>query len=995
MLTRFAIYLLFFFSGISGLAYQIVWMRKLGLVFGSSIFATTVVLICFMSGLALGSYLFGSKLGREKRPLALYALIEALIALTTVVSMFALLPALDWSYSALLEISPNEANADGVVTPNGLVHALRFILVAVLLIVPTTLMGGTLPVITKFFVQKKSQFGIKIALLYGLNTAGAMTGCLLTGLYLIRVLGESMTIGLAAGINLIVAISAYLLDKKISTKPKAQEAEKPKQLSARMRYVLIVFGFAGMTSLAYEVIWFRALYNLIGFHVYTVTVILAAFLFGLTLGSLAIAKFVDSIRSQYIYFSLAQIVIAVLAIFSIPLINTVPDLVYSLVQKQISVESMGDFFVINNFTQFLISFAIFAVPTFVMGTLFPVVNKIYQQEVENAGENVGDVYAVNTLGTIIGSGLAGFVLLPWLKMPGSVVALASLNVILGAIMSYLEPKKKTQRKGLILSGACAVCFFALVGGLGLHNKVPAYLVNDNEPFRLVYYSETNAASLTVKEYERRRNLWGYPDRKLCINNACTAHTTFRDVSVHKVLAHTPTLLHPNPKDALVIGFGLGSTAHSIMQHSKVNVDCVEILKEETETAEFFRRENNDVIGRDERFRLIIEDGRNYLASTKKQYDIVSVNAIAPRFSPTLYTKEFFEMSRERMRDKGVMAIWLPTYSVSKDAYRSIFRSFADVFPSLFLFYVNHSHYLLIGSAKPIDFDLDAIREGLKEPSVAQSLKEVGLDDPLDLLSTIFMTPRGFESWLKDAEANTDQNPIAEFDLEEQPGMPFNPDLMNDSIKHFSSVTRYMSGNTVDFTVLQQKSNQLRRWMSAELDFFLNVDNPSRGMNRMIQALRTGPRNHFLLALLASFGQTEIDRPYFRNFDEKYRDVLLHVLGKNPHFVHAHYYLASILTKLNQVETAYKHRNIIFQARSDDWMYAFSLGLDLLNLNQVEEARKLYTELTGFSVGGEWGHFGLGLMALDDKNQTEARKQFEKALELNPAFVEAKARLASM
>ena len=148
-----------------------------------------------------------------------------------------------------------------------------------------------------------------------------------------------------------------------------------------------------------------------------------------------------------------------------------------------------------------------------------------------------------------------------------------------------------------------------------------------------------------------------------------------------------------------------------------------------------------------------------------------------------------------------------------------------------------------------------------------------------------MTPHGFESWLKEAEPNTDQNPIAEFDLEEQPGMPFNPDLMNDSIKHFSNVTRYMSGNTVDFSVLQQKSNQLRSWMSGQFDFYANVQNPSRGMNQMMQALRTGPQNHFLFALLASFGQTEIDRPYFRRFDEKYRDVLLQVLGKNPQFVY--------------------------------------------------------------------------------------------------------------
>ena len=222
--------------------------------------------------------------------------------------------------------------------------------------------------------------------------------------------------------------------------------------------------------------------------------------------------------------------------------------------------------------------------------------------------------------------------------------------------------------------------------------------------------------LTVKEYDRRRNLWGYPDRKLCINNACTAHTTFRDVSVHKVLAHTPTLVHPSPKDALIIGFGLGSTAHSMMQHSKVNVDCVEILQEETETAEYFRRENNDVIGSDERFRMIIEDGRNYLASTKKMYDIVSVNAIAPRFSPALYTKEFFELSRDRMRERGVMAIWLPTYSVSKDAYRSFFVADVSIVVSILR---EPQPLSLDWLSKPIDFDLDSIRKRLKEPAVAK------------------------------------------------------------------------------------------------------------------------------------------------------------------------------------------------------------------------------------------------------------------------------------
>jgi spermidine synthase len=994
--ARFFVYGLFFASGGSGLIYQIVWMRRLALVFGSSIFATTLVLTCFMGGLALGSFYFGRSAETHPQPLKLYAKLEFGIAASTGLLMFLILPLMDASYVALTHVFAPTQNPQGVFLAHPVTNIARFLLAAVLLLVPTTLMGGTLPVMSRHFVGKAEEFGVKIAMLYALNTLGAMAACVVTGFYLIRIFGENITVLIAISINLFVGLAAHLYARRQAPLPIEKPAETPpSKPSFRVRAALCAFGLAGFTSLAYEVIWFRALYNSIGFHVYTVTVILAAFLFGLTLGSLLIARFVDRIKHLYLSFGLIEIAIAALAIASLPLLDHTPTWSQSFFQQLADMNLFGDAFTLNNLAHFSIAFSIFAIPTVLMGAVFPIVNKIYQTEQTSVSRNVGNVYSANTLGTIMGSACAGFLFLPYFGVAGSLFLIASVNLCLGVILSFLEPSDPFSRRCRVFALFSAAATVIATLTFQLHQGVPHYLQQDNEAFTMPFYKETLSATLAVKEYTHSRNIWGYPVRKLCINNACTAHSTQRDVSVHKVLAHTPALLHPKPQRALIIGFGLGSTAYSMLQHDDLKVDCVEILKEETETAPFFARENRSILSAQANFQLFIEDGRNYLLSTTKTYDIVSVNAIAPRFSPALYTRDFFELSQSKMNSNGIMAIWLPTYSVSKAAYRSIFQSFRSVFPSSFLFYVNHSHYLLIGSAQDIEFDLDEFARRAETERIQDSLKEVGLEDPLVLLSTVIMTPAGFESWLKDAPQNTDQNPIAEFDTEEQPGMPFNPDLMADTLMHYSKLTPYVVGDAAAVIQLERYSTQVKHWISAQYEHYSAAQGPAVGMAQMLKTLNGNSSHPFLDTLMATYGRTEINRPYFQPHYRDFLKVLERVRVQNPALIQVHDYMASTLVKLNELQSAATHRKQVMQARPKDWLFAFNYGLDQLNLDQVEAAAETYSRLSRFEHGAHWGHFGLALIAQEAKDFPRARRELQKALDRKPDFPEAQNRLREL
>lgn len=1003
-MLRALVYLLFFASGISGLVYEIIWMRKLTLIFGCTTYATSAVLTAFMGGLALGSFLLGRVADRQSNPLRLYGVIEIGIGLSTILVMLLLLPIMDSAYVSAFRIMPG-AGA-GII-------AVRFILAILILIVPTTLMGGTLPIISKYFVRRMGTLGLEIGNLYAINTLGAMFGCFMAGFVLIRMLGETYTVAIAVAMNLGVGLIMLILPAGSSaaetevrgqpvrsargddraSRPTTPASEPSASNSAiKARAALWAFGLAGFASLAYEVIWTRSLINVIGSDVYCFTMILTTFLFGITFGSFIIARVVDRIRRPFLTFGLIEVAIGCLALATIPLTNALPSVSAKVISLLTQENVVAAPFAVRTVYMFAAAALIFVAPTLLMGAAFPIVNKIYHESLAHVGRGVGNVYSVNTLGTILGAAAGGFLILPICGIAGSIVAVSVINLVVGVFVCRLEPRTRFVVGGRWIGTAAAVGSLVTILTLGLHHGIPGYIGgHPRESLTIPYYQETPAATLYVKEYVKSRNVWGYPVKQLIINHHPTAHNTLLDIVVHKMLAHVPLLLHENPKRALVVGFGLGSTSYSMLRHADIHVDCVELLKEEIDTAGYFERENHDVINAPERFDLIINDGRNYILATEQVYDVISVNAIDPRLSPALYTWDFYRLCRDRMPDNGVMALWLPTYGISKDSHFSIYKSFQDVFPHSFVFYSNQSHFLLVGSPTPIRFDLERWTARMAVPAVKESLGEVCLEDPLVLLSTVILTPEGLNEMVGGSVLNSDLNPTVEFDRGRTVNPTMNPEFFRAVLRHKGDVLGHLDpGSEPEGAAaaekLQRYTAQLGAWMRGQLVFY-NQSRP-RGIARMMGALGMVEGNRFLNAFLITYNPDMLNAPYCRKYLGTFCDTLEEMLEAKPAMAMIHYYLAAAFSKQKERDRALQHVETLAQLRPDDWLFSFNLGTRYRARGRLADAQSCFERTLQMKSGRGWGLYGLALLAYEN-DFAAAEQRLREAIQQDAQFTDGR------
>jgi len=759
------IYLLFFFSGTTGLIYQLVWARKLALLFGNTTYATSAILTAFMGGLALGSFLIGRYADRIKRPLQFYGKLELGIGAAAMAILFLLIPISDAVYVWL-----SHRISD---SPMG-ITIFRFVLAVSILIIPTTLMGGTLPVISKYFIQKSDDFGRGVGRLYSFNTFGAVIGAFITGFFLIGAFGVRATLWLAIVLNLIIGAVALWLDsrkplpvpektkkadaQKAQSAPPTGERQKISAYSGRQaKLALWLFGVAGFASLAYEVVWTRALIFFISSTTYSFTIILTTFLIGIALGSAIMAKPTDRLKRLIFWFGAFELIIAIAAIASLPLLRQLNAIQSFLVQH---VQS-------QNWTHismllFLSTFLILIIPTLFMGAVFPIVNRIYVANLKSVGQGVGKVYTANTIGAILGAYASGFILLPVLGMNGSILALGTINLVIGLVLLFSENAAgKRIRAAMLYAGIFCVAFIAIV--IFGFSTQPVFIsgagFNDT---RLLHYKDTAAATVSVLEKKDQLNIWGKNVRYLNVNGHNTAHTTYSDMIIHKLLAHLPVLLTPDPREVLVVGFGFGNTCKSFLEYNFIKkVDCVELVEYEKRTAEFFVDENKGVFA-DDRFRFIASDGRNYILATEASYDIISINSVDPKFSPTLYTEEFYRLVRKRLNANGQIVAWLPIYGMNLDDVRALVKSFIDVFPEAELWYNNPEHLLLVGKKGNYPIDVGSMKQRMQAPQIWKSLEEIHLNDPYTFLANFFCGRQMLSQFAGDVQSHSDNHPVVEF-----------------------------------------------------------------------------------------------------------------------------------------------------------------------------------------------------------------------------------------
>jgi spermidine synthase len=753
--VRLVILVLFFLSGACGLTYEVVWMRMLTLVFGATAFATSTILASFFGGLALGGAYFGRVIDKGKNPLLVYALLESGIG------VFAFLMPLLFSGLSEIYVSISRHFAIGFYG----ISLIRFVLSFLVLLVPATLMGGTLPVIIKFFANRHERLGWHVGQLYSMNTFGAVVGTLSAGFFFILMLGVKETAYVAGAVNLLIAAVAFALARPFSVPrvadSKRREVEKvPDEISGEAfspkaaRLALWAIGLSGFCALALEVFWTRSLVFFLDNSTHAFTTILTAFLLGIGIGSFIVARFVDTRRKLLAGLGLIEILIGVFAILAIPILQNSTPVFQSM--AGVSLDSMLPWKWMG--MRFVNSLTVMLVPTVLMGMAFPLASKIYTRNVNRVGTALGNVYAVNTMGGVFGSVIAGFALVPLIGVQNGIIVIAAINVVIGAVLVLSEPAMTDRIKmgavvglGLLFAG---VGTFYLINGA---TTLTSYYEGIESPEVLSYEEGIGA---TVKVYDDR-----FGNRTLSVNGFPVAGTALTMQDIQRALAHLPLLLSDVPSPRVhIVGFGAGGTSWGVTQHNVKEVDCVELVPAVPDAAGWFPEINHGVLS-EPKFNLIMGDGRNYALVTDKEYDVISIDATSPKMAGngSLYTLEFYQLLKARLSNDGLLVQWLPFHLLSDREVKMIAKTFLTVFPHSTLWFTPLRQYvILVGAREVLEIDFASLRGRLETENVQHELEMLNVTGPIDFLSSFVMGEEALARYVGDAAINTDNHPYLEF-----------------------------------------------------------------------------------------------------------------------------------------------------------------------------------------------------------------------------------------
>lgn len=749
---------LFFFSGACGLTYEILWTRALRLVMGNTVFSITTVLCAFMGGLALGSLVGGRIIDRRKDPLRIYALLEGAIGLYCLAFPW-LLGAAEPVYRLAYEHFQGSFYT---------LSLIRFFFCGLVLIVPTTLMGATLPILGKFLIRNPQGLAWRIGQLYALNTFGAVLGAALAGLFLLPAVGVSKTLYSACAVNLLISAAGLALHRKIGSQEPAQVtedlalAEQPapdESVSTVLRWCLLIgYGLSGFAAMVYEVAWSRLLSLVVGSTVYAFSLMLIAFILGLALGGMVYRWLLDRRKDPVFALAAVEVGIGLSALAVVPILGQMPAWIVPVIKAN------ADSFFMVQLTEFGIIFALMLIPTTLMGAAFPLASRIYASGVRAIGRSIGNLYASNTLGAILGSAAAGFLLVPLLGIQRTTLAGVLLNVLLGCgFLFFARPRLAFKMV------ASAVLLAGVVGSL---IWLPAWdrRALSSGPYRNFallsspQFKDVNSAVLfheegigtTVAVFEVGKV------RTLTVNGKPDASNSM-DMPTQKLLAHLPLLLHEEPRNALIIGLGSGITLGSACRHPLESVDCVEICPAVIRASQYFREWNYDALS-DARVHMIVEDGRNHLLLSGRTYDVIISEPSNPYIAGVadLFTREFYQLCRNRLKPNGIVCAWTHTYNMAPEAFASIVRSFGAVFPHATMWESGPGDYLLIGTQGPLSVDVERLAERMALPEIAADLAKVELKSVPDFLSNLALREDAIAEFAGNAPLHTDDNALLEF-----------------------------------------------------------------------------------------------------------------------------------------------------------------------------------------------------------------------------------------
>jgi spermidine synthase len=725
--------LLFFCSGTSALIYQVLWLRLLALVFGVTVWAASTVIASFMAGLALGSFGAGRLVDRVRQPLLWFGIAEAGVGLSALATPWAL-DAAEHLYTALYHQFPESL---------AILTVARFSVSMVVLLVPTTLMGATLPIVVKSSVMLVGRLGERVSLLYAINTTGAIVGTLLAGFYLVGSVGIARSFELAATVNVAISIVAALLAQAVPPVDAVADVDADDEAACSeraRRLVLGVFILSGFTSMAQEVIWVRLLVFFQAVNTYAFTIMLAAFLGGIALGSFLAAPLM---RRRDPLPLLAGLEIAIGASTLLSLIAlTAADRVIPMAQHLLRNPYW------ETLPAALASILAVLPTTTLMGLAFPIGLRLWAagSDGRETGRRIGVFYSLNVLGSIGGAVAAGFVLLPLIGSYASLIVVAGLSVLGGIALLAALPRPIALR-----IGAAGLALFA------------AALWLAPDPYGVIVRYRYGGHEVLWREEGVQTTVWVHrvPDGTLAM--FLDGHNQATDgagAAIHRMIGTLPVALHPSPREALVIGLAGGATAGAVARYPGVHTDVVELSGGVARGSEFFRRVNDDVLHRPTT-RLLVADGRNHLMMTDKRYDVITADIIWPYHAGAgnLYSREYFELARGALTEDGIMLQWVG--ALKETQHKLVMRTFLDVFPDATLW---GDGTLLVGTKHPLRLDPTAVERKLADPATRDVLAGIGVTSLDSLVARYWAGPDELRRYVGPGPLLRDNKPAIEYFL---------------------------------------------------------------------------------------------------------------------------------------------------------------------------------------------------------------------------------------
>ncbi len=785
----------FFLTGASSLAYEIVWTRQIGILLGNTTYVISMVLAAFMGGLAAGSLLIGRWADRRTDHLRVYGLLELAIALYCLC-----LPRLVEAAVPLFRIIYASTGGSGP-----LLQGVRAGVALLLLLIPSFLMGGTLPVLAKVMARAPDSYGEDMGMLYAANTLGAVVGAFATGFFFIRIFGVGATLLGATAVTGAVGVVSVILHHYVPASVVPGREETRPEPAARSEgereafwVATIAFAVSGFAAMSYEVIWTRLLALFVGPSTYAFTIVLAAFIFGLAFGSALFGKRAAGYKNLWV--ALAKLQVAV-AVAMVVLMNIVGLVYYSLSEVMILLRNQQFLLYVALFFMF---YALLLVPTVLSGGVFPLVSQTLRAPRERVGKAIGGLYAGNAVGAVAGSLCAGFVMIPSLGIRGSLRTTIIVNLVLGSLLvSYVLLRTPVRER---IGGRWSV--IALVGAViplavltmtlpGWSRKLltsPPYmmvtrgLAGPEGSRTVLYYEEGANATVAVLGGIDVRTLVieGKPDASAWAPGAENVWVPGKgglslaedqnaqdseeesllgtDMLTQTVVGHLPVFCARNRDDVLVIGLASGVTVGAVEQHPDVgSIICAEIAPEMYRATHFFDYVNHNALA-DPRLRVVFEDGRNHLLMNRNRYDVIISEPSNPWMpgAAKLFTVEAFRAAAEALKDDGLMCTWVQAYSIQPEVMRSIVRSFAETFHYVTMFRISQVDYCLLGTQHPLRLNETELAERFSIREVREDLERIAVNDWSILTDMCVATTASLQRAVWNDVANTDDNSRVEF-----------------------------------------------------------------------------------------------------------------------------------------------------------------------------------------------------------------------------------------